>query len=99
MKKTKQKIKLIITIGLASNLAYSQTPPTGIPPANNNNAQAGAAWYRGGNNPGGGAGTNNIFGTMWNSPIYTVTDGQTRSVLNGDLTTNIASVNHLINSH
>ncbi len=67
------------------------TTPASCPPILNQ------AWFRGGNNP-----TNttaNIFGTMWNSPIYTVTDGQTRSVLNGDLTTNIASVNHLINSH
>ena len=68
---------------LSSGLAFAQ--PVGSPPANNTNAQAAAAWYRGGNNPVGSAGTNNIFGTMWNSPIYTVTNGVTRTRLSGNL--------------
>ncbi|MBL0328260.1 MAG: tail fiber domain-containing protein [Bacteroidetes bacterium] len=48
--------------------------------------QADHAWYRGGNNPGGPAGTKNIFGTKWNSPIFTQTAGASRMRLNGNTT-------------
>jgi len=62
--------------------SQAQTPSNGNPPANNTNAQAGAAWYRGGNNNTAPLG-NNIFGTLWNSPIYTYTANTPRSKLNG----------------
>ena len=58
-------------------------------PFANNPAQAvttaNASWYRGGNLPGGNAGFANIFGTAagWNSPIYTQTNGVTRTTLMG----------------
>jgi hypothetical protein len=61
----------------------SQQSPTGNIPANNQTAQAGSAWYRGGNSTTTLAGTNNIFGTRWNSPIYTITSDQNRMKLNG----------------
>lgn len=86
--KHKNELKgLCIIIGLlCSNYINAQQPPTGsanstITPWNPNNSSY--AWFRGGNLPGGGAGTNNIFGTMWNSPIYTVTNGINRMKLNG----------------
>ena len=44
------------------------------------------AWYRGGNFVTGPPAFNkNIFGTMWNSPIYTQTFGVNREKLNGTL--------------
>ena len=73
---------------ITSFMTFSQAPPQGNPPANNTNARAAAAWYRGGNlfenNPA------NIFGTLWNSPIYTQTAGITRMVLRGGGTGNNA---------
>ena len=68
----------------------AQQIPTGNTPANNTTAQALAAWYRGGNaliN-----GNNNIFGTRWNSGIYTMTNGQYRMKLNG-------TVNYPVNGY
>ena len=56
-------------------------PTTSLP-----NTQKGAyAWYRGGNNNIGPAGNANIFGTLWNPPVYTVTNGVTRTGLSGNL--------------
>ncbi|MBX7094804.1 MAG: hypothetical protein K1X56_08790 [Flavobacteriales bacterium] len=72
--------------------SQAQTPVIGTPPANNPNAQAGAAWYRGGNNNTVPLG-NNIFGTLWNSPIYTFTANTPRSKLNG----NLVGAQYLIN--
>ena len=57
------------------------------------------AWYRGGNLQGGTAGGANIFGTMWNSPIFTKTNGFTRTRLNGDLTTVISGVNQNVSGY
>lgn len=93
MKTPLHKFNLLGVFLLTSYMTYSQSPPTGSPPAGNTAAQAAAAWYRGGNNPSGTAGFANIFGTMWNSPIYTVTDGVHRMRLNGTFTTNINGVN------
>ena len=65
------KIALGLTIA-----AIAQQAPTGNSHPNPNYND----WFRGGNN--GNPGTsNNIFGTMWNSPIYTYTAGVNRSVL------------------
>lgn len=76
---------------LVSMRAFSQTAPLGTPPGNSTSERAVAAWYRGGNNFGGttppGA---NIFGTLWNSPIYTQTFDVTRMRLNGNLNANIS---------
>jgi hypothetical protein len=87
-----KKIKILITSILFGGAAFSQ--PIGNPPANNTNARAAAAWYRGGNNIGG---TNpvgaNIFGTMWNSPIYTHTNGINRMIVNGDKTPTLNGFN------
>ncbi len=55
------KIKILIASLLIGNVAYSQVP-TGTP-------GPGVNWRRGGNLAGPGA--PNIFGAMWNSPIYT----------------------------
>jgi len=72
--------KMAIALGvIAPVMAFSQTAPQGNPPASNTNARAAAAWYRGGNNP---TSPDNIFGTMWNSPIYTYTNGIGRTRYN-----------------
>ena len=62
----------------------AQTTPQGNPPATNTADRAAAAWYRGGNQPIGTVPTGaNIFGTLWNSPIYTQTNAINRTKLNG----------------
>ena len=43
---------------------------------------ANTAWYRGGNTAGSTPGNANIFGTKWNSGIFTITDNQYRIRLN-----------------
>jgi len=43
------------------------------------------AWYRGGNNLGAAGANKNIFGTLWNSPIYTITNGAVHMKLNATL--------------
>lgn len=84
------KKRFLLTLGLFCSLhAISQQAPTPNLPADPTtslpNTQKGAyAWYRGGNTPASNpAGTSNLFGTLWNSPIYTVTNGVTRTVLMG----------------
>ncbi|NBX79003.1 MAG: hypothetical protein EBQ94_01255, partial [Flavobacteriales bacterium] len=76
----KKKI-LFSLFSLTSYLAYSQ--PIGSPPPNNASTAtlASSAWYRGGNNPVNNA--NNIFGTRWNSGIYTMTNSVNRMKMNG----------------
>lgn len=88
----KKRFLLITGLLVLSNEALiAQEDPTGTPPANitgpglpdvRNNAQR--SWYRGGNPNIGNGASNNIFGTLWNSPIYTVTNGVNRMKLNGD---------------
>ncbi len=94
------KVKLLIGVLALSGLTFSQTNPQGNPPPNNTNARARAAWYRGGNNFGQnnppGA---NIFGTMWNSPIYTYTNGIQRTTLLGTTTANIGGTNYNNSGH
>ncbi len=90
MKLTKQKISLLFGLSLASYMTYSQVP-TGSPPSPLTVPNmANAAWYRGGNTNANGS--NNIFGTAagFNSPIYTITDGLQRTILNG---TRVATLN------
>lgn len=76
-----------------SNFAFTQQTPTGTPQPNVNYNDL----FRGGN-----SGNNlspNIFGTDWNSPIYTVTNGVTRTRLNGNLTQLINDVNQPVNGY
>lgn len=85
----KQKLLMAFITLLSCEALIAQQNPTGTAQTGSagNPTQAiplaNSAWYRGGNNPGGTAGLSNIFGTMWNSPIYTVTDGALRMKLNG----------------
>lgn len=79
---------LLLTCFAATSLALNaQQAPTGspVPRGYTTAQQAASAWYRGGNNPVNTAGTNNIFGTVWNSPIYTITDNTYRTKLNGNV--------------
>jgi hypothetical protein len=76
-----KRLFILIFVGLYAYNLTAQQAPTGTAPANNTTAQALAAWYRGGNIQNGSS--NNIFGTLWDSPIYTQTDGALRMKLNG----------------
>ncbi len=72
--------------GIVSNDLWSQPIGFTTPLATNASnviTTANAAWYRGGNQNNGPAGNANIFGTKWNSPIYTITNDQYRMKLNG----------------
>jgi hypothetical protein len=95
MKSSKRKLKFLTAFGITSLMTYSQTP-TGVPPTPypaSNAVQtqnlANNAWYKGGNTN--ALNSNNIFGTMWPSPIYTHTNGKNRMIVNGDKTTVINS--------
>lgn len=99
----KFKTGLLIAVTLSTYAQQNQTGPPISPntppfilPIRNTVENA---WYRGGNFQGGDGGNKNIFGTMWNSPIYTVTDGITRTRLNGTLTTPINGVNQNVDGY
>ena len=81
-----KKIKILIASLLIGSVAYTQQPPQG-------NAGGGAFWRKGGNT--GPFGSPNKFGTAAgnNSPIYTITDGDYRMKLNGDLNYNVNGIN------
>lgn len=72
-----KKIILFGTFCFCYAVGTAQQGPTGSPVPGNYTTpqQAASAWYRGGNNQANTAWSNNIFGTNWNSPIYTVTGG------------------------
>ncbi|PKP40907.1 MAG: hypothetical protein CVT95_13105 [Bacteroidetes bacterium HGW-Bacteroidetes-12] len=80
---------------LLCSVAIAQQAPTPNPPNDPTTSlstpQKGQyAWFRGGNlNTGNSATNSNIFGTMWNSPIYTYTNGINRMIVNGNRTSNI----------
>ena len=75
-----KKIKILVASILLGGITYGQAP-TGTPPPNGTpSPQLGQyAWFRGGNNNVGPAGNNNIFGTMWNSPIHIFTSSTHRA--------------------
>jgi hypothetical protein len=89
-----KKISVLISTLALTSMVYAQQTPTGTPGNSSD-------WRRGGNlaAPPGLGGTNNIFGTMWNSPIYTVTNGVNRTRLNGNLTTTINGVTKPFNGY
>ncbi len=73
-----KKILFVIFCTLAS-LAKAQQVPTGLGSQTINQN-----WSRNGNTGNGSTPTNaNIFGTAWNSPIYTISNGLIRMKLNG----------------
>lgn len=83
MKTQKNRI-ITITLGLVSPiLVISQNqPPTNNNPAGNPSGYSSQQyWSRAGNNSLNG--TNNIFGTLYNSPIYTITNNTLRMKLDG----------------
>lgn len=84
----KNKFKLLSLL-LIANGVYGQAPLTNTDPAGNASGRNSQQyWSRGGNTD--NLGTNNVFGTLWNSPIYTQTAGITRMVLRGGGTGNNA---------
>ena len=76
--------KITIILGLfTSSILFGQQNATNnnpsVPAQNGTNDRA--FWSRSGNTPING--NNNIFGTLWNSPIYTKTNGIQRQILMG----------------
>jgi len=91
MKNNYQKIKIVFfSIMLISMIEKSYAQPIGTPNGTItpwNPANSSFAWFRGGNTATVTGGlSNNIFGTFWNSPIYTYTDSQFRQVILGSIT-------------
>ncbi len=75
-----KKIKILVASLLIGSVAYAQLPPLG-------NSGISTDWKRGGNNLGGGNPPDaNIFGTFYNSPIYTYTNSVPRMIVNGTKT-------------
>jgi Chaperone of endosialidase len=92
--KKKKLILFTFVLFLCSGI-YAQQPKTGtaqstITPWNPTNSSF--AWFRGGNTSAGGGGIDNVFGTQWNSPIYTITNNVVRTRLNGTLNAPINNV-------
>lgn len=103
MKQRQNKFKYVLaTLLLTSSVStiFGQQTPTGAAlgpfPATLGNSTR--AWLRGGNTASGNGFTDNIFGTFWNSPIYTFTSSTMREVLMGNNTTTINSVPLVNNS-
>ncbi len=97
MKKLKMSTIVLAIFVSIIDIGFAQQFPTGTPPGGTTAAQANAGWYRGGNNNSNG--TNNIFGTLWNSPIYTATNNTLRQKLNGNVTYSIAASNQPRNGY
>ena len=78
-----KKYILLLFGGLLNGLAFAQQSPTLSSPALPllNGQLSEQFWSRAGNTNINGS--NNIFGTLWNSPIYTQTNGAYRMKLNG----------------
>jgi len=73
------KNELFFSALLLNFMANAQQPssPTGYPESNGNSPNIGKfAWARGGNFNNGPAGSNNIFGTFFNSDIFVYTDSK-----------------------
>ena len=83
------KYNLVIAcIVLSISKLLAQQIPTGtsLPPFAPTTPTSTIPWLRGGNINAGSGATDNIFGTAFNSPIYTITDNTIRTRLNGTFT-------------
>ena len=89
----KRKILIASTL-LIYSTGISQTTPAGGGQGTNSIEY----WSRSGNNQNGS--NSNIFGTKWNSPIYTITGGispmNVRMKLNGDFNIGQYSINNYL---
>ena len=82
----KNKFKLLSLLLIANGVFAQQNPTNTNPSGVASGGISQLYWSRAGNNNINGY--NNIFGTLWNSPIYTVTDSTQRMVLMGSNPTN-----------
>jgi hypothetical protein len=80
----KKKLKLLSLLMIVNGVYAQQTPTNTNPSGAASGLSSQQYWSRAGNNNSNG--TNNVFGTLWNSPIYTVTNGINRMKLNGNYT-------------
>ncbi|HEX8515912.1 MAG TPA: tail fiber domain-containing protein [Bacteroidia bacterium] len=84
-------VVIVVYILSLNSHVFAQQPATGTPvgafaPSVGNTTRA---WLRGGNTATGSGLNDNIFGTAFNSPIYTITNGSHRMRVNGNLTTTV----------
>lgn len=99
-----KKIFNLITAGLFAVNAIAQQPPTPNPTSDPSlplpvPQKGTVAWYRGGNAIAGPSGNANIFGTMWNSPVYYYTGGLNRMALFSNIGSNGGSGNGALAIH
>lgn len=83
----KLKLAIVAFVFATAQQCFSQNTIIGNGTVFNSdptNNLARSAWFRGGNFIGGPAGANNVFGTLWNSSIYTYTNNTFKTKLNGD---------------
>lgn len=80
------KINLFIGASLFTVNTFAQQGPTTNSPATPglNGTNARDFWSRAGNSGVGANNSNNIFGTLWDSPVYHFTSGQNRMALWGN---------------
>jgi hypothetical protein len=89
-----KKIILLLSYCLLNLITKGQQDPTNNSPSapGASGTNSSSFWSRVGNAGTGANNSNNIFGTLWDSPIYTYTSGLPRTKLNGNLTTTVNSV-------
>ncbi len=74
-----------------------QAPTTTLPSSASNGTASNQFWSRAGSTNSNGL--NNIFGTLWNSPIYTMTNSAYRMKLNGTYTAGGGTAQYGINGY
>ena len=85
-----KNLTLLLGASLFTINIFAQAPTNNgpaVPALNGTNARD--FWSRAGNTGVGASNSNNIFGTLWNSPIYTQTNAKTCMLINGDRTVGI----------
>src|SRR3989338_4778019 len=93
-----KKYNILLGVILSGASAYAQQVPTNTDPVGNlSGRNSEQFWSRAGNTNLNG--TNNVFGTIFNSPIYTITDGTNRTKLNGRFTPGGVSGQYTINGY
>lgn len=90
----KQYILALVAGFIIGTPVLAQQPPTSIGASDPNNT---LYWSRTGNNP--FLSQNNIFGTLWNSPIYTRSNSANRMKLNGNFGATGVTAQYALNGY
>jgi hypothetical protein len=93
-----KKTLSLMGIFLMGGLLFAQQNPTNNNPSGTaSGSGSNQYWSRAGNND--NQGSNNIFGTLWNSPIYTQTNAINRMKLNGNITYSVNNYSQTRNGY